>query len=101
LEKDFAAILLDVQMPEMDGFETAALIRKRRQTKNTPIIFITAESQTNETMFKGYGMGAVDFLFKPIVPDILRTKVWGDENHQKTGFKLIPFLFLIIQAEQK
>jgi two-component system sensor histidine kinase/response regulator len=75
LEKDFAAILLDVQMPGIDGFETAALIRQRRQTTNTPIIFITAESQTNETMFRGYGLGAVDFLFKPIVPDILRTKV--------------------------
>ncbi len=75
LETDFAAILLDVQMPGIDGFETAALIRQRRQTTNTPIIFITAESQTNETMLKGYGLGAVDFLFKPIVPDILRTKV--------------------------
>ena len=75
LEKDFAAILLDVQMPGIDGFETAALIRQRRQTANTPIMFITAESQTNETMFRGYGLGAVDFLFKPIVPDILRTKV--------------------------
>ena len=75
LEKDFAAILLDVQMPGIDGFETTALIRQRRQTANTPIIFITAESQTNETMFKGYGLGAVDFLFKPIVPDILRTKI--------------------------
>jgi len=75
LEKDLAAILLDVQMPGIDGFETAALIRQRRQTKNTPIIFITAESQTNETMLKGYDLGAVDFLFKPIVPDILRTKV--------------------------
>jgi CheY-like chemotaxis protein len=53
LEKDFAAILLDVQMPGIDGFETAALIRQRKQTKNTPIIFITAESQTNETMLKG------------------------------------------------
>jgi two-component system sensor histidine kinase/response regulator len=74
LNKDFAAILLDVQMPGIDGFETAELIRQRRQTANTPIIFITAASQTSETMLRGYSLGAVDFLFKPIIPEILKAK---------------------------
>ena len=74
LNKDFAAILLDVQMPGMDGFELAELIRRRKQTANTPIIFITAASQTHEAVLKGYSLGAVDFLFKPIIPEALRAK---------------------------
>ena len=74
LDNDFAAILLDVQMPGINGFETAELIRQRRQTANTPIIFITAGPQTSETMLRGYSLGAVDFLFKPIIPEILKAK---------------------------
>lgn len=75
LERDFALILLDVQMPDMSGFETAALIRGRDRTRYTPIIFLTAHEQTDVQMFRGYSLGAVDYLVKPIVPEILRTKV--------------------------
>jgi len=74
LDEDFAAILLDVKMPEMDGFQTAELIRSRRRSRHTPILFLTAY-KSDEHLFRGYDMGAVDFLFKPIVPEILRSKV--------------------------
>jgi PAS domain S-box-containing protein len=74
LENDFAAILLDVRMPELDGFETAQLIRQRRRSSRTPILFLTAY-RSDEQLFRGYDMGAVDFLFKPIVPEILQSKV--------------------------
>ena len=74
LDDDFAAILLDVKMPEMDGFQTAELIRSRRRSRHTPILFLTAY-KSDEHLFRGYDMGAVDFLFKPIVPEILRSKV--------------------------
>jgi PAS domain S-box-containing protein len=72
--QDFAAILLDVKMPDMDGFETAELIRSRRQNRNTPILFLTG-FRNDEQLFRGYDLGAVDFLFKPVVPEILRSKV--------------------------
>lgn len=75
LNQDFAVILLDVQMPEMDGFETAALIRQRERSRNTPIIFLTAFSTNDAFVFKGYGVGAVDYLLKPIDPVILTSKV--------------------------
>ncbi len=75
LEDDFAVILLDVQMPEMDGFETAALIRQRDRSKNTPIIFVTAYSRGEADVARGYSVGAVDYIFKPLVPEILRSKV--------------------------
>lgn len=75
LARDYAVILLDVQMPGMDGFETARLIRSRWRTRRVPIIFITAYSQNDADMRKGYELGAVDYLFKPIVPEILRAKV--------------------------
>jgi PAS domain S-box-containing protein len=74
LEDDFAAILLDVKMPEMDGFQTAELIRSRKRTRHTPILFLTAY-RSDEQLIRGYDLGAVDFLFKPIVPEILRSKV--------------------------
>ena len=74
LEHDFAAILLDVRMPEMDGFETAELIRARKRSRQTPILFLTAY-RSDEQLFRGYDLGAVDFLFKPIVPEILQSKV--------------------------
>src|ERR1700716_3656484 len=74
LENDFAAILLDVKMPEMDGFETAELIRSRKRSQHTPILFLTAY-RNEEHLFRGYDLGAVDFLFKPIVPEILQSKV--------------------------
>ncbi len=75
LNQDFAVILLDVQMPEMDGFETATLIRSREKTRDTPIIFLTAFSTSDTLMFKGYSLGAVDYLLKPIQPEILISKV--------------------------
>jgi PAS domain S-box-containing protein len=74
LEDDFAAILLDVKMPEMDGFQTAELIRARQRSRHTPILFLTGY-KNEEHLFRGYDLGAVDFLFKPIVPEILRSKV--------------------------
>ena len=76
LDMDFAVILLDVQMPGMDGFETAAMIRQREKSHLTPIIFVTASlSDRDSHMFKGYQHGAVDYLFKPFAPEILRSKV--------------------------
>jgi len=74
LEHDFAAILLDVRMPDMDGFETAEMIRARKRSLQTPILFVTAY-RSDEQLFRGYNLGAVDFLFKPIVPEILQSKV--------------------------
>src|SRR5450432_3713793 len=74
LDNDFAAILLDVKMPDMDGFETAELIRNRPRSKQTPILFLTGY-KNEEHLFRGYDLGAVDFLFKPIVPEVLRSKV--------------------------
>jgi signal transduction histidine kinase len=74
LEHDFAVILLDVKMPGMDGFETAAMIRERERSCDTPIIFLTA-LKSEEHLFRGYYMGAVDYLYKPIVPEVLRSKV--------------------------
>jgi PAS domain S-box-containing protein len=75
LNQDFAVILLDVQMPDMDGFETAELIRQRERSRHTPIIFLTAFSTSDNMVFKGYSLGAVDYLFKPIEPEILKSKV--------------------------
>jgi PAS domain S-box-containing protein len=74
LDNDFAAILLDVKMPDMDGFETAELIRTRERSRHTPILFLTGY-KSDEHLFRGYDLGAVDFLFKPIVPEVLRSKV--------------------------
>jgi hypothetical protein len=75
LNQDFAVILLDVQMPGMDGFETAALIRQRERSRHTPIIFLTAFSKSEAFVSKGYETGAVDYLMKPVVPEILKAKV--------------------------
>jgi PAS domain S-box-containing protein len=75
LEYDFALVLLDVQMPEMDGFEMAELMRGSEKTKYIPIIFVTAISKEQKHVFKGYESGAVDYLFKPLDPDILKSKV--------------------------
>src|SRR6204780_4175858 len=74
LEENFAAILLDVKMPDMDGFETAELIRSRPRSRHVPILFLTGY-KNEEHLFRGYDLGAVDFLFKPIVPEVLRSKV--------------------------
>ena len=75
LTEDFALILLDVQMPGMDGFETAALIKERERSRHIPIIFVTAINTSPQYIFKGYEAGAVDYLPKPIDEDILKSKV--------------------------
>jgi PAS domain S-box-containing protein len=75
LYHDFAVILLDVQMPGIDGFETAMLIRQRDRSRHTPIIFLTAFSSSDNFVSKGYSLGAVDYLLKPIDPEILLSKV--------------------------
>lgn len=83
-EYDFSLILMDVQMPDMNGFETASLIYQRDKLKNVPIIFITAHNE-DEAIFKGYKVGAVDFIYKPINPELLRVKVGlFVELYQKT-----------------
>ncbi len=74
LEHDFAVVFMDVQMPNMDGFETAELLRSIEKTKNIPIIFVTALSKEQKSIFKGYEVGAVDYLPKPIDPIVLRSK---------------------------
>src|SRR5437868_9442032 len=75
LKEDFAVILLDVSMPAMDGFETAALIRQRPRSEHTPIIFITSIGSSENHISRGYSLGAVDYLLTPIVPEFLRAKV--------------------------
>lgn len=75
LEADFALILLDVQMPELDGFQTATLIRQREKSRRTPILFLTALSTSDQYVFKGYSFGAVDYVIKPFAPEILKAKV--------------------------
>jgi len=75
LRNDFAVILLDVRMPGMDGFETARMIRSRERSRLTPIIFLTAAADEMGSMFRGYEAGAVDYLPKPVVPEILKAKV--------------------------
>jgi PAS domain S-box-containing protein len=74
LKQEFAAILLDVNMPEMDGFETASVIRQRKSTAHTPIIFVTAYSD-DDHISKGYSLGAVDYILTPVQPDVLRAKI--------------------------
>src|SRR5687767_15685420 len=75
LQHDFAAILLDVQMPEMNGFDAAQIIKSREKSRFIPIIFLSAISKEDAYVFKGYSMGAVDYVFKPFNPDVLRSKV--------------------------
>ncbi|HSU89050.1 MAG TPA: response regulator, partial [Terriglobia bacterium] len=85
LHDDFALIILDVDMPGIDGFETAALIREREKSRHTPIVFLTAINKAEQHVFKGYALGAVDYLTKPFVPEVLRSKVVAFvELHKKT-----------------
>ncbi len=107
LEDDFAAILLDVRMPEMDGFETAELIRSRPRSRQTPILFLTGY-RNEEHLFRGYDLGAVDFLFKPIVPEVLRSKVAvfvelsrGNARLQEQADALRTQAAVLQKAEQK
>jgi len=75
LKGEFAVILLDVFMPGMDGYETAQIIRQREQTKRIPIVFLSAVNKEKEHLMRGYAMGAVDYVFKPVEPVVLRSKV--------------------------
>ncbi len=75
LTHEFAVILLDVKMPDMDGFETASLIRQRDKSRHTPIIFLTAADKSHTQAVRGYSVGAVDYLVKPVVPEFVRSKV--------------------------
>jgi signal transduction histidine kinase len=86
-QEDFTLILMDVQMPEMNGFETANLIYQREKLKHIPIIFITAHNYNDEHVFEGYKVGAIDYIYKPINPELLRFKVgvfaeMYQKNHQ-------------------
>ena len=74
-EFDFSLILMDVQMPDLNGFETATIIYERDKLKGIPIIFITAHNQEEEYIFKGYRMGGVDYIYKPVNAELLRAKV--------------------------
>src|SRR2546422_1529273 len=85
LHQEFALIILDVDIPIMNGFETAALIRNRERSRHTPIIFLTAINKTEQHVFKGYSLGAVDYLTKPFVPEVLLSKVSAFvELHKKS-----------------
>src|SRR3954470_15148325 len=74
-EIDFALILMDVKMPNLNGFETASLIYEREKLKHIPIIFISANNYGEENMFRGYRTGAVDYIYKPVNSELLRAKV--------------------------
>jgi signal transduction histidine kinase len=75
LKQDFAVILLDARMPGVDGFETARMIRERERSRHTPIIFLTGAYEDVSSMFRGYEAGAVDYLVKPLVPEVLKSKI--------------------------
>jgi CheY-like chemotaxis protein len=93
LQRDFCAILMDVRMPDMDGYETAATIRQRQRSRRIPIIFLTAYNKDEAQVFRGYSEGAVDYVFKPVDPTVLRAKVHvftelfrqADEIRQKSA----------------
>jgi signal transduction histidine kinase len=89
LKRDFAVIVLDVQMPGMDGFETAQWIKSREKTKAIPIIFITASTREEEFAFTAYSVGAIDFMVKPFSPQILRSKIEGFVQMHNVQTKLL------------
>jgi signal transduction histidine kinase len=100
-QQDFTLILMDVQMPDMNGFETASLIYEREKLRHIPIIFITAHNQGEERMYEGYKMGGVDFIYKPINPELLRFKVSVFvELYQKTH-QLIDHEKSLVAANKK
>jgi len=100
-EQDFAIILIDVQMPEMDGFETIELIREIETLKHIPIIFLTASMDRSMHIFKGYQAGAVDYMIKPLIPEILKAKVaFFVELYLKTNELLVQNELKEKQAEE-
>lgn len=89
LQYDFAIILLDVRMPDMDGYETATLIRDREKSRHTPLIFLTAAQKESADVFRGYSYGAVDYVFKPIEPVVLRAKVAVFLEMRRQAYKIV------------
>ncbi|HKP50957.1 MAG TPA: response regulator, partial [Gemmatimonadales bacterium] len=100
LSDDFAVILLDVKMPEMDGFETAEMIRQRDRSRHTPILFLTAADTTQAQAVRGYAVGAVDYLVKPVVPEFVRSKVAVFVELAKKNELLRRQAALLVQSEQ-
>src|SRR5436190_5078901 len=101
LTHEFAVVLLDVKMPEMDGFETATLIRERDKSRHTPIIFLTAADKSQTQAVRGYAVGAVDYLVKPIVPEFVRSKVAVFVELAKKGEQLRHQAELLRASEQE
>jgi signal transduction histidine kinase len=114
IRQDFAVILLDVMMPGMDGFETAALIHQRDRSRHMPIIFLTAGGNTEAQICQGYAAGAIDYMVKPFIPEVLRSKVsvlmdlyrkTGEVRHLNEELSLraqeLETLNLILKSEQK
>ncbi|HEY5940989.1 MAG TPA: response regulator [Gemmatimonadales bacterium] len=100
LTHEFAVILLDVKMPEMDGFETATLIRERDKSRHTPILFLTAADKSQDQAVRGYAVGAVDYLVKPVVPEIVRSKVAVFVELAKKSELLRRQTQLLVESEQ-
>ncbi len=100
LTHEFAVILLDVKMPEMDGFETAALIRQRDKSRHTPILFLTAADNSPAHAVRGYAVGAVDYLVKPVVPEFVRSKVAVFVELAKKSELLRRQTRLLVESEQ-
>ena len=90
LEEDVGLVLLDVQMPHMDGFEVARLMRGNPRTRYTPIIFVSAIAQTQDAVLRGYNSGAVDFVLKPFDPAVLRHKIHSLLEHERNRFAEVP-----------
>src|SRR3990167_1076745 len=89
LDQEVGLVLLDVQMPHMDGFEVARLMRGNPRTRYTPIIFLSAISQTQDSVIKGYATGAVDFILKPFDPSVLRHKIHALLEHERNRSELL------------
>lgn len=100
LKCDFALILLDVRMPEMDGFEVAALIRKLKRSQQTPIVFLTAAGEQSEWMQRGYEVGAVDYIVKPVDAEVLKSKVGVFVDLYRTNVDLAAQLLLHRSAQR-
>jgi diguanylate cyclase (GGDEF)-like protein/PAS domain S-box-containing protein len=98
---DFATILLDVQMPGMDGFETAKIIKSREKSKSIPIIFVTANNMDEQHVYTGYFVGAIEYILKPYDPNTLRAKVQGFVEIYKTNRKLIQQSERLIQKTRE
>src|SRR5712672_2472949 len=100
-EFDFAIILMDVKMPVLNGFETASLIHEREKLRSIPIIFITANNYGDENIFKGYKAGGIDYIFKPINPEVLRAKVTVFIDFYRKNLMLMEQEQILSEANQK